>query len=209
MDNELLLYYIVKNSGLFGKLKTSTTKISNELGVSQQTISRKLRELQKNRIITRNVSPNGVVVALTEKGDFILHQRYLLLKKIFEKKSDLNGNVKTGMGEGSYYVKIYSKRFEKTLNFKPFLGTLNLVVNPVKKKEFLAHLNPVKINSFKTKSRTYGAVYCYGVKINNLKAALLIPERARHPENIIEIIAPVNLRKRFNLKENDTIKVVK
>ena len=209
MNNESLLCYIAEHSGLFAQLKTSTLKLAKEFNVSQQTVSRKLIEMEKKGMIKRDASPQGIKICLTQKSFSFLNKKYLMLKKAFEKGRELKGTVKTGMGEGSYYISKYSKRIEKKLGFNPFSGTLNIIVNPIDKKEFLSNMNPVIINGFKTSSRSYGAVHCYNVKINNAKAAIIIPERTAYPENIVELISAVNLKKRFKLKEKSKVTLTK
>ncbi|NQV09456.1 DUF120 domain-containing protein, partial [Candidatus Woesearchaeota archaeon] len=176
MITELLLLYIVKKVGLFKKLKTTTVKISKELNVSQQTISRTLKKLEDMGLIRREVSPVGVVISLERKAVSMLKKRYSSLKQIFEKKVSLKGKVVEGIGEGKYYVKIYSKKFEHNLGFKPFLGTLNIEVDPAKAKEFMINPEDILIDGFKDGSRTYGAVQCYKIIINNkIEGALIIP----------------------------------
>ena len=208
MVTEALLFYIAKKVGLFGTLKTSTMKIAKSLKVSQQTISRKLRELEKEGFIQRIVSPLGVEIRLRQNAVSFLKKRYNTLKSAFEKKTVLKGKVTKGLGEGSYYMKIYNNKFEKTLGFMPYPGTLNIRVDVKTKKEFLANLNKKTIGEFKTKSRSYGAVYCYDITINDTtQGALILPVRARHGENVVELIAPMSLKNKFNLNEGDTIKV--
>ena len=71
-----LLLYIAKKEGLFGSLKSSTLKISKELSISQQSISRKLREMENKSLIKRLTSPNGLIVSLDENGRAILQGQY-------------------------------------------------------------------------------------------------------------------------------------
>lgn len=203
------MLHIVKKGGLFTLLSTSTSKIAKDLRISQQTISRKLREMETLGLLTRNVSPKGLSIILTQKARDFLKQHFNELNIIFSKKTGLVGIIETGVGEGKYYVALpaYQRQFKNKLNFKAFPGTLNL---KTKKEDTLLFLNssePIKINGFTTKSRTYGSLTCYKVKIDNIEAAIVIPERARHGEDIIEVLAPVNLRKKLNLKDGTKIKL--
>lgn len=46
--------------------------------------------------------------------------------------SYFTGRVFSGVGEGSFYVSLYSKKFLEKLGFRPYPGTLNLrLVNDV------------------------------------------------------------------------------
>ena len=200
-----LTLYITKNAGI-RDFKTSTRKMSNDLDMSQQTISRRLREMEKEGIIHRISTPNGVTVRLTTEAFLMLKKEYVLLRGLFEETSQLTGTVITGVNEGSYYVQEYKKKFEENLSFKPYLGTLNIITDQAQKNAFLADMNVIEVPEFKTKTRSFGAVLCYKVLINKtLKGAIIVPIRGRHPENIIELIAPVNIRKKFNVKDKDKL----
>lgn len=205
-----LLIHIAKKEGLFGSLKSSTLKISKELNISQQTISRKLREMENKGLIMRSTSPNGLTVSLDDKGREFLQENYQGLSQIFKaKKTTINGIVKKGIGEGSYYVsqKLYQQQFKAKLGFNAFPGTLNLKINKEELAQFLSDKQPVKISSFTTKTRSFGALTCYKLKIDDIEAAIVKPERARHPEDIIEVIAQVNLRDSLKLKDEDKVKL--
>ena len=205
-----LLLYIAKKEGLFGSLNSSTLKISKELSVSQQTISRKLREMENKGLIKRVASPNGLIVSLDDKGRGFLQENYKELTEVFGAvKTAIFGMVEKGIGEGSYYVsqKQYQEQFKAKLGFDAFAGTLNLKVNKEELAQFLANKGVIDINGFLTKSRSFGALSCYKVKVNEVEAAIVKPERARHPEDIIEIIANVNLRDSLKLNDNDEVKL--
>lgn len=205
-----LLLYIAKKEGLFGSLKSSTLRISKEMGISQQTISRKLKEMENKGLIKRLASPNGLIVSLDNKGREFLQKNYKELSDIFKiKKTAIIGIVKKGIREGSYYVsqKQYQQQFKAKLGFNAFPGTLNLEINKEELASFLANKQSIEINGFTTKTRSFGALTCYKVRINNMEAAIVKPERARHSEDIIEIIAPVNLREKLKLNDNDKVKL--
>lgn len=205
-----LLLHIAKKGGLFGSLKSSTLKISKELSISQQSISRKLREMENKGLIQRLASPNGLTVSLDGKGREFLQQRYKELSNIYgTKKIGIFGAVETGIEEGSYYVsqKQYQEQFKEKIGFNAFPGTLNLRVDKEKLAQFLANKEVVEIKGFNTKTRSFGALTCYKVRVNQIKGAIVKPERARHPEDIVEIIASVNLRDSLKLDDGHEIKL--
>ena len=45
------------------------------------------------------------------------------------------------------------------------------------------------------------------VKINNINGSVIIPDINKHPKDIIEFIAPVNIQSKLNLKDGDKIKI--
>ncbi len=205
-----LLMYIAKKQGIFGSLNSSTITISKELDIPQQTISRKLKEMEEKSLIRRSTSPNGLKVTLDNKGRELLEENYRQLKTIFRpKKTSITGTVEKGIGEGSYYVsqREYQKQFRQALNIDAFPGTLNLKVGKEELTSLLANKNTIKIKGFQTKTRTFGSITAYKIKINNIEAAIVKPDRARHPEDIIEVIAQVNLRDSLKVEDNDKVKI--
>jgi len=208
-----ILLYVLEKAGLFGNVKTSTVLLSKELNSTQQTISRKLIEMEKKKMIKRQLEANGLILSLDEKGRAYLKENYNALKKNFEKKNILlKGSVVSGIGEGKYYMSLpkYQKQFQQKLGFKPYSGTLNIKLKDrTQLLEFINNLNSVLINGFKTKKRTYGPIACYKIKVKDIEGAIAIPERTRHEENIIEVISPVYLRSYYNLKDNDILEVEK
>jgi riboflavin kinase len=66
------------------------------------------------------------------------------------------------------------------------------------------------IDGFKDSERTYGWVKCYPVIINgneNIQSDLLILERTHHDNDMLEIIAPLNIKQMLHLKNGDDVKV--
>lgn len=122
------------------------------------------------------------------------------------------GMVTTGFGEGAFFVKKqgYFKQFEEKLGFAPFPGTLNLKLNEkeVEKKLKLETTPHVKINRFTEKGKTYCALKCWPCIINRkFKGAVLKPGRTMHPIEILEVIAPVDLRKELKLENESKVEV--
>jgi riboflavin kinase len=205
-----LLLYIARKGGLFGSLGSSTLKISREVGISQQSISRKLREMENKGLVKRLVSPNGLKVSLDNKGREFLQKNYRELSDVFKaKKTEITGIVQKGIEEGSYYVaqKGYQQGFKGKLGFNAFPGTLNLKIDKEELMSFLADKEVIEIGGFVTKTRSFGGLSCYKIKVGNVDGAIVKPERARHPEDIIEIVAPVNLRDSLKLKDNSKLKL--
>jgi riboflavin kinase len=205
-----LLLYISKKAGLFGQLKTSTLAISKELDISQQSISRKLREMEKSSLIHRSVSSNGVKIMLDKKGRDFLQKHYREISNIFRPKNkSISGYVRGGIGEGAYYVSQdqYKKQFSDKLGFDAYPGTLNVKINKEELAGLLAAKSPIKIDGFATEERSFGPLTAYKIEINSKRAAIVIPERTRHDDDIVEIIADVNLRDALGLKEKSVIEI--
>ena len=208
--DEQLLLFIAGQAGLFGRAKTSTAKIAKRFDMSQQTASRKLRALKLAGLITLAATPLGCEIGLTKQGVEVLRQSFLSLQRLFEggKARVLQGTLKSGLGEGRYYVSrpFYLQQFRSLLGFKPFLGTLNLVVEPAELQDFLQDLNPVEVPGFRTDERSFGRIKAFRVVVQGKQsAALIFPERTAHQKNEVEVIAAVNLRKKFKLREGSRV----
>jgi riboflavin kinase len=198
------------------KARVTTTALAVKLGSSQQTISRKIRELENLGLIERTLS-RGQFIALTDEGMKFLRKRYLELKNVVEysKEQSLSfgGHVIEGSGEGQYYVgqEEYFLQFNEKLGFRPFLGTLNIRlknVHDIKTKGDIERTKPIIVNGFKRENRTFGDIRCYPCIVNRrIKGAIVIPVRSHHPSDVVEIIAPVNLRKALSAVENDYVHV--
>ena len=204
-----LLIYILEKAGVHGKLRTSTIKVAKALDSTQQTVSRKLIEMERLKLIKRRVGLAGITLQLDTAGIEILRKNYHKLKRSFETRvRSIKGELRTGLGEGRYYVSLpgYWKQFKKKLGFKPYFGTLNLFVKDYERLlQFMDELEEIYINGFKTSKRTYGSLKAYKVKIKDIKGAIVVPERSRYGKEIIELIAPFNLTKKLKLKVGDKV----
>ena len=66
----------------------------------------------------------------------------------------------------------------------------------------------MEIEGFKDEDRTFGSVKCYPVIIENeVKGALILALRSHYDASVLEIIAPVPLRKHLKLKDGQKVKV--
>lgn len=204
-----LLLYIAEKTGLFSELETSTTKIARALGVSQQSVSRLLIDLEKEGLVERKVSAGGLVIGLKKKGRDQLQNEFTVLKKLFHPERKLKGKVVDGFGEGKYYTEKYKLKIKEAMGFTPFPGTLNIKTDRIKVKSFLMDVDPIEINGFATSDRTFGSIKLYKINIGGMAGAILKPERTRHGDDVLEIIADVDLRKKMGLKENNVVELKK
>lgn len=210
-----LLTYLSHKSGLFNVWNTSTSVIAKDLGISQQSVSRVLRDLEENRLIIREASTAGMKISLADNGRNALKSHYELLRNVFS--SDIKSitcKITSGLGEGKYYMALqgYKKQFIEKLGFEPFEGTLNLEVDAAKVNNLLLNAECININGFQTKERTFGGLKSFRVNIKygnkKLPAALIIPDRTHHSKKVVEVIAPHNLRNKLKLKEGEIIEIM-
>ena len=197
--------------------KISTEYLAEKIGTSQQTASRYLIELEKKTWINRTITHDGCLIKIDAAGLAELQKLYSNLKFLMESayppSITLEGTVFTGFGEGAYYIakEVYRKQFIEKLGFDPYPGTLNLKLTSdydIKTRTELEAYPAVKIEGFKNEDRTFGLVKCYPVRIGNkVKGAMLSVIRTHYDVSVVELIAPVCLRKHLNLKDGNKLKV--
>lgn len=212
----MLLYALAKMGAYHEPIKISTTKFAEKIGLSQQSTSRYLINLEKKGLIHRIISRDGSLVRISKAGGDLLREVYLDLNMIFAGKPrsiTIKGEVFSGLGEGAYYISQegYRRQFIEKLGFDPYPGTLNLKISNEKGLVLRTMLNAypgIDIKGFKNKNRTFGSVKCFLATINDYeRGAVVLAERSHYSENVLEIIAPVCLRERLGLKDRDEVKV--
>jgi len=198
-------------------VKVSTEYLAEKIGLSQQTASRHLIQLEKMGWIERTITTEGCLVKLTSSGKEELKKLYSGLHLIFEAayppSITLEGMLFSGLGEGAYYVTRdgYRKQFIEKLGFDPYPGTLNIKLTTdydTKTRAELEAYPAIEIQGFKSKSRSFGAVKCYPAVINNkVKGAVVLAMRSHYNSSVVEVIAPTFLRSQLKLKDGNKVRV--
>ncbi|PIU21556.1 MAG: hypothetical protein COT15_01775 [Candidatus Diapherotrites archaeon CG08_land_8_20_14_0_20_34_12] len=119
------------------------------------------------------------------------------------------GEVISGLGRAKQFLEMpeYKKQFLEKLNFTPFPGTLNLKIDKKELKEFLQEREKRNIAGFEKDCKKFGDVLCYKIKIGNIPAAIVFPEKKEHANDVIEIISYVNITKQLRLKIGDKVRL--
>jgi len=117
------------------------------------------------------------------------------------------GTVITGEGNGKKYIQLpwVKQQIENMLGFSPYYGTLNLqlTVEYAEKRKRLAQSKAIMINP----AEGYCVGHLFRSNIGNLECAVILPQFEGYPENILEIVASVNLRETLKLKDGDAVTV--
>jgi len=205
---------IAVRGGCRGPVFVSTLSIGEMLGISQQTASRRLKGLETGGFITRTMVADGQHVTVTRAGEEVLRREHQEYNRIFAEGGTsyiLSGAVVSGIGEGKYYMRLgpYKEQFSAVLGFEPYPGTLNIRLSqsslPVRKK--LDSLDWTRIKGFSTDGRTFGDARCIPCRIGTIKCGIVVPGRTHYPDDLIEVIAPIALRRKLGVEDNDSINV--
>jgi len=211
------LYKLAELGARSRTVKISTEYLAEKMGVSQQTASRHLIELENEDWINRTITPEGCLIRISERGVAELKKLYSDLQLIFEAayppSVTLEGVLFTGLGEGAYYVTRdgYRRQFIEKLGFDPYPGTLNLKLTSeydMKTRSELESYPAIELEGFENESRTFGPVRCYPTIINNrAKGAVVSALRSHYDASVIEIIAEKFLRSNLELKDGTKVKI--
>jgi len=120
----------------------------------------------------------------------------------------IKGTVFSGKGEGARFIELpwVKKQIVEKLGFTPYHGTLNieLTKEEFEKRALLEKAESIEISPVKGFSRGR----CFKANLmDKLECAIVIPEIPDYPENVIEVIAPTNLREKLQLRDGDSVEV--
>jgi riboflavin kinase len=122
-------------------------------------------------------------------------------------KIKLSGKVFSGLGEGERFVELpwVKRQVEEKLGFIPYLGTLNLRLSEEssKRRKLLERAASMKVCP--AEGYCNGSIFKAFVGV--LACAVVIPKVAGYPVDVLEIIAPDNLREKLQLADGDEITV--
>ena len=206
------LYSLANKGAIHSKTTITTRELGEILNVSQQTASRRIAQCVEQGYLSRVHTADGMLIQISDKGREELLYVLSNLEIAFTPPEDeilIKGSIVTGLGEGAYYVDVYASKLKAALGFKPHLGTLNVKIADDESRKAIGRMKntpPLVLSGFTHKGRTFGDVICYRVKVNGkIEATVVIAQRTHHSEDILEIIAPVNIRKSLKLKTDDVV----
>ncbi len=121
----------------------------------------------------------------------------------------LSGRVISGTGQAARFLQIpkYAKPLSRALGRPVYAGTLNLQVNPAEKKRFLSKCAKQNVPAFLWNNQKMGGLTFFRARTKNQNVLLVVPEKTRHPANVLELAAASNLRKKLGLHDGDAIEL--
>jgi riboflavin kinase len=123
------------------------------------------------------------------------------------KRIEFSGTVISGRGDGKKFIELpwVKRQITERLGFTPYPGTLNLKLS----KESAKHRKLIE----KTPSEKIlpAEGYCDGLLfkafIGIVQCAIVIPQVAGYPNDLLEVIAPVYLRQALQLEDGCEVTV--
>ena len=123
------------------------------------------------------------------------------------KKIDLKGTVISGDGDGKKFMELpwVKRQTTEKLGFTPYPGTLNLKLT----KETAKHRKLIEKAPSEKILPAEG--YCDGLLfkafIGIVQCAIVIPQVAGYPKDLLEVVAPVYLRQALQLEDGCEVTV--
>lgn len=197
--------------------RVNKAELAIYLDVSAWTLNRWLREAIDKGLINILKEGRTSLYKIAEKGLVELLDLKKLLDEQLEDSICIKGLVTKGLGEGAYYMSIpeYKEVLSKALGFKPYPGTLNIKIynRYVPLRKVLEKYGKPITTGFRKNSEEFGGVSFLRAKIVNDSGyeeacTVLFIEKTKHGPEIIEVIAPVNLREKLNLRDGSEVKLI-
>jgi riboflavin kinase len=120
----------------------------------------------------------------------------------------IKGVVVSGTKKGTYFMSqsVYRDQFEDKLHFRPFVGTLNVKIEDTDEKK-VKKLLESDIAEIKGE-KTFGDVKFKKATLNDeVEGAVIFPEKTRHSTDVVEFIAPQNLKERLHITNGSSVTI--
>jgi riboflavin kinase len=124
------------------------------------------------------------------------------------KEIKLVGKVASGHGDGRKYLELawVRQQIKEKLGFSPYLGTLNLFLDEenVKRRRILGENVAFGV--------CWSEGFCTGLlfkaSIGNLMCGVVVPQVNGYRDDLLEVVASVNLRQKLRLRDGDRVTVL-
>jgi len=119
---------------------------------------------------------------------------------------EVKGIIISGMGRGKYFMSqdIYIKQFQENLKFKPFIGTLNIKIEPNEISKIM-NIPTDKFGLINGKGKLGDVKFIKAVLNDAVEGAIVFPAKTKHTEDVLEFISNKNLRKSLKFRDGDKV----
>ena len=122
----------------------------------------------------------------------------------------VKGRIVTGIGVGSRFIGMEWVREQilEKLGFDPYVGTLNVRMDEETSRRYHSLLEGREGIPLEPLDERYHRGKCYRSRINDrVDGAIVVPIVPDYPVDLLEVIAPVNLRERLGLQDGSEVTV--
>ena len=117
------------------------------------------------------------------------------------------GEVCSGTGNGKKFIALpwVKQQIEQKIGFSPYSGTLNIHLSKddIEKKRILENSEELRIKP----QRGYCSGMLFRAFIDSLQCAVVVPKVPNYPSHVLEVIAPICLRKELKLVDGSVVTV--
>jgi CTP-dependent riboflavin kinase len=127
------------------------------------------------------------------------------------KQRILTGKIVSGVRQGAFFTRLdwFQEQCQEKLGFKPYPGTLNIKISTDKLPEIEVLENEEGLE-FIPPDANFCSGKAFPVSIAGVRSAIIMPaaEVRVHGKNIVEVIAPINLKEKLGVADGDSITLV-
>jgi CTP-dependent riboflavin kinase len=127
------------------------------------------------------------------------------------KQRILTGKIVSGVRQGAFFTQLdwFQEQCQEKLGFKPYPGTLNIKISTDKLPEIEVLENEEGLE-FIPPDAAFCSGKAFAVSIAGVRSAIIMPaaEVRVHGKNIVEVIAPINLKEKLGVADGDSITLV-
>jgi CTP-dependent riboflavin kinase len=123
----------------------------------------------------------------------------------------LTGKIVSGAGQGAFFTELdwFQEQCRQKLGFKPYPGTLNIQIS-ADKIPAIERLENAGGAEFIPPDATFCSGKAFPVSIEGVHGAIIMPaaEVRVHGKDIVEIIAPINLKEKLGVADGVCVTLV-
>lgn len=122
------------------------------------------------------------------------------------REKNIKGKILSGVGQGVYFTQLewVKSQFKEKLGFDPYPGTLNLKLDKKNEKTYQDILKEGGIDIVPPTAEFCGSK-SYPISLGKIKAAIILPSVSDYPRDIVEIMAPVKIKEKLQVKDGDEL----
>ena len=207
------LLELVRMGAAHSYADVSSGSLGRALGLTQQAASRRLIDLEGAGLISRVHSGRSLRVRMTPKGLGEVRSFYGELTEAFKKtraRLTFAGTIFSGTGKGKYYVghPEYQRRFTEALGYRPYPGTLNVKLEEdryVEQLRTLRTMGGIRVEGFRRVGEEFSALTCFDGQLSGERVTLLFIDITHYNESVAELISPIYLRGKLNIRDGDRV----